>query len=239
MITRRLPYLWLAGITPCPFGWLVLPARLAGVTVVVEDPLVLKTLEEVVDYRPKFDAAAINVPMGFADEPLGHLSDCESQSRDYVGWPRRIAIRRIPSRAALRAASKAEARRLEPWLTPDDFRQFRWLREAERVFQPFHQRNFFSASPEMSYTLLNGDQPLKTSPFHEDGVIERMTLIRNKLPGVEEVITRPAPDGAARVHVVRAAGLLWTARRASGRAINRLPIDPTWDAHGLRIEVVR
>ena len=156
-----------------------------------------------------------------------------------IGWPRRVGVRRIPSRAALRAPSKAEARVLEPWLTKDDFRRFRWLREAEQTFQPFHQRNFFSANPDLSYVLLNDDQPLKTSPFHQDGVLERMKLIRNKLPGVDEIILRTPPDGAGQLHVVQAAGLLWTARRAVGRAISRLPLDPTWDGAGLRMELVR
>ena len=51
----------------------------------------------------------------------------------------------------------------------------------------------------------------------------------------------PAPilDALRQSHMVQAAGLLWTARRASGRAINRLPVDPTWDTEGLRVELVR
>ena len=235
---KQLPYKWIAGITPCPKGWLVVPARLAGVTVVVEDAVVLRSLVEVVDFRPKFDAAAINIPMGFPDEPDPD-GLCEAEARLMVGWPRQIAVRKIPSRAVLRTATKSEARAMEPWLTNDDLRHFRWLREAERTFQPFHQRNFFSANPELSFTLLNEDRPLRTSPFHQDGVIERMTLIRNKLPGVEEIIQRTPPAGAGQYHVVQAAGLLWTARRAVGRAINRLPVDPSWDENGLRVELVR
>lgn len=237
-IVKQLPYKWIAGITPCPKGWLIIPARLAGVTVVVEDCMVVRSLVEVVDFRPKFDAAAINIPMGFPDLPLAY-GECEEQAKDMVGWPRRVAVRRIPSRATLRTTTKSEARELEPWLTPDDLRRFRWLREAEQTFQPFHQRNFFSANPELSYTLLNEDQPLRTSPFHQDGVVERMGLIRNKLPGVDEVILRTPPAGAGQYHIVQAAGLLWTARRAIGRAINRLPIDPSWDESGLRVELVR
>jgi predicted RNase H-like nuclease len=242
MVGRQLPYKWLAGITPCPKGWLIIAARLAGVTVVVEDAMVVHSLLDVVDFRPKFDAAAINIPMGFNDYPTrdyGNYGRCEYETRQMVGWPRLVAVRPIPSRAALKATTKAQAREIEPWLTNDDFRKFRWLREAESVFQPFHQRNFFSAHPDLSYTLLNEDRPLRTSPFHTDGVLERMNLIRNKLPGVEEIITRPAPAGAGQAHVVQAVGLLWTARRASGRAINRLPIDPTWDTNGLRVELVR
>ncbi|MEO6124369.1 MAG: DUF429 domain-containing protein [Ilumatobacteraceae bacterium] len=238
-MTKQLPYKLIAGITPCPGGWLVVPARLAGITVVAEDALVLNSLIEVVDFRPKFDAAAINIPMGFADESSTQFGECERQSRAFIGWPRMIAMRPLPSRAVLHAPTKKAAREMEPWLTNDDFRKFRWLREAEQVFQPFHQRNFFSAHPDMSYTLMNDDIPLKTSPFHEDGVLERIDLIRKKLPGVEEVITRALPKGAARVHVIQATGLVWTARRAIGRAISRLPVDPTWDSNGLRIEVVR
>lgn len=240
MVLKQLPYKWLAGITPCPKGWLIVPARLAGVTVVVEEALVLRTLDEVVDFRPKFDAAAINIPMGFSDLPHPDtFGNCEREARTMIGWPRRVGVRPLPSRAALNAPSKAKAREIEPWLTSDDFRKFRWLREAERVFQPFHQRNFFSAHPDLSYTMLNGDKPLTTSPFHHDGVLERMALIRNKLPGVEEIILQTPPEGAGQSHVIQATGLLWTARRASGRAINRLPTDPTWDSHGLRVELVR
>lgn len=237
-MVKQLPYKWIAGITPCPKGWLIVPARLAGVTVVVEDCEVVKTLIDVVDYRPKFDAAAINIPMGFHDVPDPN-GECESEARTMVGWPRRVAIRPIPSRATLHTTTKSAARALEPWLTNDDLRRFRWLREAERTFQPFHQRNFFSANPELSYTLLNEDRPLTTSPFHQDGVIERMNLVRNKLPGVEDIMMRTPPAGAGQFHVVQAAGLLWTARRAVGRAINRLPIDPEWDESGLRVELVR
>mgnify|MGYP003335920693 CR=1 FL=1 len=29
------------------------------------------------------------------------------------------------------------------------------------------------------------------------------------------------------------------ARRAAGRAMNRLPVDPTWDTNGMRMELVR
>ena len=69
-------------------------------------------------------------------------------------------------------------------------------------------------------------------------MLERMALIRDKMPGVEEIVTRTPPPGAAVVHLLQATGLLWTARRAAGRAMQRLPMDPNWDsarhAHGTR-----
>jgi predicted RNase H-like nuclease len=239
MTASKLPYKMLGGVVPCPGGWLIVPARLAGVTIVAEEPMVVPTLIDVLEYKPKFEAAAIWVPVGFSDDPEGPYRPCDEEARSFVGWPRRIAIRPTPSRAALNAPSRDEALKLEPWLTRDDFRRFKWIREAEREFQPFHQRSYFAAHPDLTFAQLNNDQPLLTSPFHEDGVMERMALIRDKMPGVEEIVTRTPPPGAAMVHMVNATGLLWTARRAAGRAMQRLPMDPNWDSAGMRMELVR
>jgi predicted RNase H-like nuclease len=128
---------------------------------------------------------------------------------------------------------------MEPWMTKHDLRRLRWLREAERELQPFHARSFFSANPDVSFTAMNSDEPLRTSPYHEDGRQERLELIRQRLPGIDEIITRVPPDGAGLVHLLQAAALLFTARRAAGRAISRMPLDPTWDESGMRMEIVR
>lgn len=239
MVAKGLPYKMLGAVVPCPAGWLILPARLAGVTVIAEEPMVVKSLIEVLEYKPKFEAAAIYAPVGFEDEPTAPHRPCDIEARQMIGWPRLVTIRPVPSRAALHAQTREEALELEPWLTKDDLRRFRWMREAEQEFQPFHQRNWFAAHPELSFYVLNGDRPVTSSPHQPDGVYERMNLIKSKLPGVEEVVVATPPHGAGQLHLLQAAGLLWTARRAAGRAVNRLPMDPTWDTCGLRMELVR
>ena len=239
MVASKLPYKILGGVVPCPGGWLIVPARLAGVTVVADEPEVVKTLLDVLEYKPKFDAAAIHATIGFNDEPAGPYRPCDDEARELVGWPRMVAIRPTPSRRTLHAATREEALELEPWLTRDDLRRFKWMRECEREFQPFHQRNYFAAHPDLTFTQLNDDTPLTSSPYQQAGVLERMNLIREKLPGIEEVVTRTPPPGAAQVHVLQATGLLWTARRAAGRAMSRLPKDPEWDSAGMRMELVR
>ena len=239
MVAKPLPYKAIAGVTPCPGGWLVLPARVAGVTVVAEEAFVVATLLEVLDYRPKFEFAGINVPTGLSDDHGSMYRPCDLEAREMIGWPRMVGIYPLPSRQAIRAASREAVLRLEPWMTRDDFRRLRWLREAEREIQPFHQRSLYSANPDLSFYVMNGDQPLKTSPFHDDGRLHRIELIREKLPGIDEVITRVPPPGAATTHLLQVAAMLWTARRASGRAVSRLPADPTWDTTGMRVELVR
>ena len=145
----------------------------------------------------------------------------------------------MPSREALRAAGRGDVGELEPWMSRGDFRRLRWLREAERELAPFHSRSWFPAHPDVSFTAMNGDEPLTTSPYHQDGHLERLELVKHQLPGVDDVVTRVPPPGAGAVHMLRAAALLWTARRASGRAISRFPLDPTWDDEGMRVEIVR
>lgn len=201
MALKAPPYTTIAGVTPCPGGWLVLPARLAGVTVVAEEAFVLRTLIDVLDYRPRFQFAGIYAPMGWREEPAGPFRECDELARELVGWPRMVGIPPIPCRAALAAASLEEAARIEPWITRDDFRRFRWYREAAREFQPFHQRSFYSANPDLSFVVMNGDDPLRTSPFHEDGQAERLELIRMRLPGIDEVVARvPRPGTVAPGH---------------------------------------
>jgi predicted RNase H-like nuclease len=236
---RDNPFKAIGGVTPCPGGWLVLPGRLAGVTVIAEEAFVVRRFAEVLDYRPKFDFLAVNIPFGYPEQPGQQYRQCDREARDIVGWPRRVRVHPVPSRAALFAKSRQEALAHEPWLTKNDFRHFKWMKEAAIEIQPFHARSVYSANSALSFTHMNGDVPLKTSPYHEDGRVERLDLIRAKLPGVDEVVSRVPPVGAAVIHMYESAAMLWTARRASGRAIQRLPMDPEWDDGGIRIELVR
>jgi len=228
----------IGAVAPCPGGWLVLPARLAGITVLHDEPFVAATLLEALDYRPTFMAAAIQVPIGFRSEPTGGWEPFDHEARELLGWPRGAAYAPTPSRAALNAASAAEARVLEPWLTDGDLRRFRWLRESAALFEPYHQRRWVSAHADLSYVVLNGDRPLITSPFLADGVSERIELISRQMPGVEQIFDNEPPDGADLVHLLQVAALLWTARRSLGHAAVRLPVDPDWDELGLRRELV-
>ncbi len=236
---RDNPFKNIAGVTPCPGGWLVLPGRIAGVTVVAEEAFALRTLAEVLDYRPKFDFAAVNIPFGYPEYPNIQYRRCDKEARGMLGWPSRVRVHPVPSRAALFAKSRKEAQSIEPWLTKNDFRHFKWMKEAATEVQPFHSRSFYSGHPELSFAHMNGDEPLTSSPYHDEGLAHRLDLIRSKLPGIDEVVSRVPPQGAGIQHMYEAAAMIWTARRASGRAISRLPMDPEWDEAGIRVELVR
>ena len=237
---QRLPYTPIAGVVPCPAGWLVLPARLIGVTIVAEEPYVLTALPDVLDYRPSFTTIVLGAPIGFADEPGPGYRRCDLDARALLGWPRRTSVAPVPSRAALYAANVHEALEAEPWLTPLGLRHFPRLREIDAEIQPYHQRRVFSAHPELSFLNVNGDRPTESYPYWPEGPAERLRLLKDRLPGLGAIMRADrTPSGASLRQVVDAAGLLWTARRIAGRAITRLPTDPEWDSQGRRVELVR
>lgn len=235
---RQLPYKPIAGVVPCPAGWAVMSGKLLGATALVEDAFTLPTIVEVIDYRPSFAVIAIDCAVGLPDEPAAPGRTCDQQVQEIVGWPQRGAVPPAPSRTAVRAPSLEAARRVEPWLTPLAFRRFRWIRELDDELQPYHQRRLYSANPELTFWMLNGEQPLRTSHWWPEGVDERLALLGSRLPGVEEAMRRPV-TGATTAHLIDAAGLLWTARRIAGRVVTRVPQDPEWDGKGLRMELVR
>jgi predicted RNase H-like nuclease len=236
---HALPYKMVAGVMPCPAGWLMLPAKLHGVTMLTEDPEVLPKFADIIDYRPAFSVIALDSPVGLVDEPNGRFRQCDIEARRTLGWPRRVGIPPAPSRPALHAGSYEKAKLIDPWLTPLIYRRFKWIREVDEEMAPFRQRTVYSTNPELSFYLLNMDQPLRYSKHWEVGYTEREMLLRNKFPGIESVFQGRPPDGASRNHLVDAAAILWTARRLAGKVVQRLPIDPEWDASGLRMELVR
>ena len=91
------PFKTIAGVTPCPAGWLVLPGRIAGVTVVAEEAFTLKSFAEVLDYRPRFDFGAANIPFGYPEYPNVRYRSADKEARAMVGWPRMVSIRPLKS----------------------------------------------------------------------------------------------------------------------------------------------
>ena len=234
-----LPFKMVAGVVPCPRGWLTFTARLMSVTVLPEECKVLPTLEALLDERPSFTAAVVDAPIGLPDQPLPDgFRGCDREARTILGWPRRVAVARVPSRATLEAGSLEEAQRIEPWVSDLNYRRLKAAAEMSAFMQPYLQRSIYSGNPELSFYLLNGDQPMQYNHWTYQGVEERLELLRPRLPDVDRFVTNP-PQGTSRKHVVDAAGLLWTARRVAGRVVSRLPEDPEWDESGIRMELVR
>jgi predicted RNase H-like nuclease len=236
---KQLPYTMIGSTVMCPAGWLVIAARIVGVTVVVEDPVTFPTFGDVLDYRPAFTVIALGAPVGFPDIPTGGYRPAEKEARTRLPFNLRVTIPRVPCRDALYAPTLDEAVQVESWVTAAEYRRFRRWREIDRAIQNFHQRTVFSTVPELSYGQLTPiESPLKSTPSSPEGQAERLELVEQRIPGVTAKVRECALPGVDIRHLVEAAGMLWSARRISGRILTRFPSVAEWNEDGLRIEVV-
>jgi predicted RNase H-like nuclease len=235
----HLPYQTLAGVVPCPSGWLAATAKLQGITIAPETPQVFERLREVLDYKPAFQVIALFSPVGLHDTPQRRGRRCDQDARRLIGWPRSGAILSAPARPALRAKDYQEAAAANGGhLSIVGWHLLRRMAEVDAEIAPYWQRTVFEVHPELSFFQLNEDRPLRFSKQTDAGRGERSSLLRARIPGVERVLdVRLRRVSAA--HVIDAAACLWTARRIVSRAVNRVPEDPEWDSEGLRLEIVR
>jgi predicted RNase H-like nuclease len=230
----ELGYAIVAGVTPCPKGWLVASAKLSGSTFAVEAPRVFASIIDILDERPSFSVVAINAPIGYLDEPRLGGRTCDRLARALLGRHRGAGVHSAPTRTLLQSdidKSVAPVDAVSRQLLPR-------FREVEIQMAPYLQRTVYEAQPELSFFQLNGDRPLQWSKRLEPGRAERRKLLEAKMPGVERVLEAKLPT--VRVsHLTDAAGVLWTARRIAAKAATRLPTDPEWDSQGLRMEIMR
>jgi predicted RNase H-like nuclease len=228
-----LPYRPLAGVVPGPGGWVVASGKLQGITLSPEDPMVLGTLVDVLDYKPAFEIIALGAPVGLLDEYQRGGRSCDRAARRLLGPRRGAAITSAPVRAAL-----AEGATDVPGVSAVARLRMPKIREAAAEVQPYWQRTVYEVHPELSFYQLNGDEPLRWSKQKGIGRKERRALLETKLIGIERVLD--ARIGRLKEpHLLDAAACLWTARRIAARAVQRLPEDPEWDSQGLRMEFVR
>ncbi len=227
-----LPYSIVAGVTPCPPGWLVQSAKLHGATFSPEFPQVYETFLEILSERPNFSNLVVNAPIGYLDTPEMGPRTCDIQARSLAG-ARGATIRNAPSRAVINGQvpwSDAGIDAITATLLPR-------YREVAREMSPFRQRIVYEGDPELSFYQLNQDTSMQSSKKIVEGKEERRDVLESHIPGIDKVLEAEV-DGVSEAHIFDALSLLWTARRVYGHAARRIPIEPEWDSEGLRMEIV-
>ena len=234
-MTRRrgpeLPYRLVAGVTPAAGQWLVVSAKVAGGTFAPEEARLKATFADVLNETPQIDTFVVNVPIGYPSEGIRGLRTCDIEARQLLGR-RAGSIAAVPSRAVLA--------RTEEWGDGLDAVTLALLpryRQVADEMSPFRQRSVYEGRPELSFMQLNGDVPMTHSKGTREGVEERRALLLAKLNNIERVIETPLQKVRAS-QILDASVLLWTARRGFTHAARRIPIEPEWDAEGLRTEYI-
>jgi predicted RNase H-like nuclease len=232
----ELPYRLIAGVEPCPGGWLAVGARLQGITSFPTAPEIFPTFAELLDCRPAFDIIAVHCHLSFPAEDTPGGRTCDRMARELLGWPRSGAITSPPSRRFLSTGDLDQ--RARTGLSPIAAHMLARYAEVAQEMQPYRQRQVFEVHPELSFYQLNHDKPMLHAKATPQGVLERRALLEACIPGVEAVLEAVLP-GTELTDLLDATAGMVTARRIAARAVDRLPEDPEWDEQGIRMELLR
>ncbi len=227
-----LPYRVVAGVTPCPSGWLVQGAKMAGSTFAPESPRVYETFLDILDEHPAFEIIVINAPIGYLDTPQMGARTCDREVRALVGR-RGSTVHNAPSRAVLDNLVEVK----EAGLDAVTATMLPHYREVAKEMSPFRQRLIYEGHPELSFFQLNKDSSMQRSKKIEAGRDERLEVLESHFPAMDKVLDDEISDVSEK-HQFDALALLWTARRVFGHAAKRVPYEPEWDSEGLRMEIV-
>lgn len=229
----------LAGVVPCPGGWLVGAGKLVGIQVYPDEPAVVKTFREIVDSVPMYEVIAVTVPIGLPASPRRGGRAADQDARQILGFPHAGAIGSTPTRSALEANGYNAARQANGGLLDVvTWQQFGKIREVDAEMEPYMQRRVYEVRPELSFYQLAEDEVVKHTKDSKAGQLERQELLRRRMPGSERIIAAQI-EGVRLAHLTDVAVTLWTARRIVARAVSRVPEDPEWDDKGLRMEILR
>src|SRR3954454_8456148 len=97
----KMPYDLLAGVVPCPQGWLVAAGKLIGVQVYPAEPAVVTTFRDVLDNIPQYKVIAVTIPIGLPTAPHRGGRAADAEARSLLGFPHAGAIGSTPTRSAL------------------------------------------------------------------------------------------------------------------------------------------
>jgi predicted RNase H-like nuclease len=209
----------------------VASAKVSGATFSPEEPRLIPTFSRVLDERPTFDAIVINAPIGYlTDIDLGFRT-CDREARELLGIHGNV-ITAVPGRSVFR-----EGRTFVEGLDAVTQVLLPRYRDVANEMSPFRQRQVYEGNPELSFFQLNGGVAMVHQKFREAGRIERRTLLESKLNGITRVLDAEV-EGVREHHLIDAAVLVWSARRAYTHTARRLPFEPEWDSEGLRMEYV-
>ncbi|PWU24794.1 MAG: DUF429 domain-containing protein [Candidatus Rokuibacteriota bacterium] len=199
-----------AGVDACRAGW---------VAIVVEngqfaDSVLGGTFADLMSALSEVAAIGVDIPIGLPSE--GPRA-ADLAARAFVG-ARRSSVFPTPPRAALIAATYAEARKVLPSLSAQAFALGKKILEVEGCLD----ERVFEVHPEVSFAALAGGQ-LRHSKRSWNGQMERRQLLTEA--GIE-LPDKLIGGEAAADDVLDAAIVAWSAlRRARGEAVT-LPSDP-------------
>ena len=199
-----------AGVDGCRAGWVAFKVEVPALTTSVD----VADLREVLDTRPAdLACVGIDIPIGLLEGPRA----CDKAARKLLGQPRGSSVFPAPCRPALGAQTYAEASSINRQKIGRGLSQQAWgiapkIKQVDDAITSECQRWAFEVHPEVCFWALNQHRPMAHNKKTQEGIAERIALLRRVFPEIEtHLANRPARVGAD--DLLDAAAAAWTALR--------------------------
>ena len=129
---------------------------------------------------------AIDIPIGL----LEGTRACDKAARKLLGQPRGSSVFPAPCRPALAAQTYAEASSINRQKTTRGLSQQAWgiapkIKQVDDVITSQCQHWAFEVHPEVCFWALNQRRPMKHNKKAQEGITERIALLRRVFRQVE------------------------------------------------------
>jgi predicted RNase H-like nuclease len=228
---------YVVGVDGCRAGWLVCRYIAGEINFGV-----YASFAEILAGESRARVIAIDIPIGLRDD--GRPRQCDLDARHLLAGGRASSVFPAPARCLLRQQDYVSACTLSRRLygkavSQQAFGLYRKIFEADAVMEPSLQDRVYEVHPEVCFWAVNRSS-MRHGKKSPQGYDERRTILlvalAPRIPARDEVRQlglRVQPDD-----LLDAAVAALTAHRIAQGMAERLPVEPEFDAKGLRMEMV-
>jgi predicted RNase H-like nuclease len=173
---------WIAGVDGCRAGWFVVLVEFGGGTG-REVHRICTSFRDVLDLKPKPTIIAVDIPIGFLEEPSAGGRECERGARLLLGTPSRSSVFTPPTRAALASATYEEAQSFGAGMSRQTFGILPKIREVDQLMTPEVQETVREIHPEVCFYGLTG-RPMRHNKKSPEGNAERLGALQGNFSGI-------------------------------------------------------
>ncbi|MEM8973675.1 MAG: DUF429 domain-containing protein [Pseudomonadota bacterium] len=238
---------FVAGVDGCPAGWIsvIHPVGAAQDAELKFFP----HFAEILDHQPQIQIIAVDIPIGLSQIASTGGRTADRLARANLG-DRQSAVFSVPSRSAVacehyRDACEAALQTSDPprKVSKQTFNLFPKIREVDNLMSPELQNRVFECHPEVAFWALNGEVSLamakkvKSRP-NPPGLQYRVSLLTDAGYSDDLLTSNPFPKSKVGPDdILDACAAAWSAERILAGTARCFPVQPEYDARGLRMEI--
>ena len=203
----------------------------------------LEHISSISHHYMEADAVLIDIPIGLPENTTENAARPDCKARDYLPIGRKSTIFPVPCRQAVYidqyAEASAENERILGKKLPSQSHAFsRMIRQVDSFLagNPQWKNRLLESHPEVAFQFLNGGNGLEHSKHTDEGLSERISILRSHGVDPAPLFAGFTPNQYA--DILDALCLAVSAKLGCEHVFQTIPANPLTDSHGLKMQMV-